>query len=129
MMPHIQMTQEQTDRFLSLKSILEAEREIKPSDLDAIALLAVNMSVLDEALRSIAADGATIISHTNYGQTPKSNPAVTLMQQCQQSIRALMTELLMTPKAKAMVLKDIGAKVEEDDPLAEALKARAKRGQ
>ncbi len=128
MKTHIKLTDEQTRIFLSIKKVLEAEREIKPSDLDAIALLAVNMYVLDEALKSLECDGVMIISHTQYGQVTKSNPASQLMQQCQQSIRSLMTELLMTPKAKAMVVKDIGEKVEEDDPLAAALKARAKRG-
>ncbi|MGL4843826.1 MAG: P27 family phage terminase small subunit [Aeromonas veronii] len=128
MKTNIKLTDSQMEVFKSIKSILEAEREIKPSDLDAIALLAVNMSVLDECLNSLDVDGVMIASHTQYGQVVKSNPAAALMQTCQQSIRALMTELLMTPKSKAMVAKDLGEKVEEEDPLAAALKARAKRG-
>ncbi|WP_429142539.1 P27 family phage terminase small subunit [Aeromonas veronii] len=118
MKTHIKMSDEQTKIFLSIKQVLEAEREIKPSDLDAIALLSVNMYVLDEALKSLECDGVMIITHNGGGQVVKSNPASQLMQQCQQSIRALMTELLMTPKAKSMLREAEVEEEDDEDPIA-----------
>lgn len=124
---HIKMNDVQLEIFKSLKSMLEAERELKPSDFDAIALLAVNMHILDEACKSIDVEGVMIVSHTAYGEVVKANPATALMQQCQQSIRALFGELLMSPKSKMMVTKEISKKVEEEeDPIAALIKKRGK---
>lgn len=128
MRTHIKMNDLQLETFKQLKTMLESERELKPSDYDAIALLAVNMYILDEACKSIDVEGVMIVSHTQYGEVVKANPATALMQQCQQSIRALFGELLMTPKSKILVTKETSEKKEdEDDPLTAALKNRAKK--
>ncbi|EKD9324316.1 P27 family phage terminase small subunit [Vibrio vulnificus] len=127
-MTHVKMNQKEMDMFLSIKKVLEAEREIKPSDLDSIALLAVNMNILEQALNTIEAEGVMITSHTQYGMTVKANPAVALLHQTQQAMRALMDSLLMSPKAKASINKNAIEKKEEDDPLTEILKKRANRG-
>ncbi|ELH4810076.1 P27 family phage terminase small subunit [Vibrio vulnificus] len=127
-MTHVKMNQKEMDMFLSIKKVLEAEREIKPSDLDSIALLAVNMNILEQALNTIEAEGVMITSHTQYGMTVKANPAVALLHQTQQAMRALMDSLLMSPKAKAAINKNSVEKKEEDDPLTEILKKRANRG-
>lgn len=124
---HIKMNDVQLATFKQLKTMLESERELKPSDYDAIALLAVNMQIMDEACKSIDVEGVMIVSHTQYGEVVKANPATALMQQCQQSIRALFGELLMTPKSKMLVTKEISKKVEEEeDPIAALIKKRGK---
>ncbi|ELA9841230.1 P27 family phage terminase small subunit [Vibrio parahaemolyticus] len=129
MKTHVKMSEVELKTFQSIKSMLEAERELKPSDMDTVALLAVNMNILDKALATIECEGVMIISHTAYGQTTKANPAVALLHQTQQAIRALMDSLLMSPKAKASLNKADVEKKEEDDPLTAALAARAnKRG-
>ena len=128
MKTHVTLTPEDDIRFQSIKTMLEAERELKDSDLDAVALLAVNLGILDQAVAMINAEGAMISVHTSYGQTFKQNPAVAMMHQTQQSIRSLMDALLMNPKAKASINKSEVEKKEEDDPLTEILKRRSTRG-
>ncbi|WP_347368016.1 P27 family phage terminase small subunit [Vibrio vulnificus] len=127
-MTHVKMNEKETATFLSIKKMLEAERELQPSDLDAVALLALNLNIMDQAISCIDAEGAIIISHTQYGQVPKGNPAVALLHQTQQAVRALMDSLLMTPKAKAAINKSEVEKKEEDDPLTKILEKRSKRG-
>ncbi|EGR0698805.1 hypothetical protein EX461_23980 [Vibrio parahaemolyticus] len=128
MKPHLTLSPEDEIRYESIKTMIEAERELKDSDLDAVALLAINLGILDQAVSMINAEGAMIVVHTNYGQTFKQNPAVSMMHQTQQSIRSLMDSLLMNPKAKASVSKYEVENAEEDDPLVEILKRRTERG-
>ena len=125
---HLTLSPEDQDRYESIKSMLELERELKDSDLDAVALLAINLGILDQAVAMINAEGAMISVHTSYGSTFKQNPAVAMLHQTQQSTRALMESLLMNPKAKAAINKADVEKKEEDDPLTEILKKRANRG-
>ncbi|KFA99260.1 P27 family phage terminase small subunit [Vibrio sp. ER1A] len=126
---HIKLNAVERITFLSIKEMLEKERELKPSDMDSIALLAINVNILEQATATIDAEGVMVVSHTNYGQTVKASPAIALLHQTQQAIRALMDSLLMSPKSKHQVDKVEQIKPEEDDPLTAALKARAnKRG-
>lgn len=127
MKTHINMSDDARARFDSIKSILETEREIKESDVDAIALLAINLGILDQAVFAVEQEGAMIQIVTKYGATFKQNPAVSMIHQTQQSIRSLMDSLLMTPKAKAAINKASIEKPEEDDPLMEMMKARSNR--
>ena len=125
---HLTLSPTDEVRYQSIKKMLEEERELKDSDLDAVALLAINLGILDQAVDLINAEGAMISVHTSYGQTFKQNPAVAMLHQTQQSTRALMDSLLMNPKAKAAINKADVEKKEEDDPLTEILKQRANRG-
>lgn len=128
MKTHVTLSPKDDIRYQSIKTMLEAERELKDSDLDAVALLAVNLGILDQAVDMINAEGAMIPVHTSYGQTFKQNPAVAMMHQTQQSIRSLMDSLLMNPKTKASINKADVEKKEKDDPLTEILKRRSNRG-
>ena len=126
---HLNLTESQEKTFTSILNVLKKEREIKKTDYDAIALLVINMTMLSQAVDTINSDGAMIVSHNQHGEVIKKNPATELAQQCQTAMRHLFVELLMTPKSRlavsAMAAQDTP---EEDDPLAAALKARAKRG-
>lgn len=126
---HLNLTDEQEKTFTSILNALKKEREIKRTDYDAIALLVLNMTMLEQAIDAINAEGAMVVSHTQHGQVTKKNPATELAQQCQTAMRNLFVELLMTPKSR-LAVSALAAQgtPEEDDPLAAALKARAKRG-
>ncbi|HHG3075750.1 TPA: P27 family phage terminase small subunit [Vibrio parahaemolyticus] len=125
MKTHIKMTDEQLEIFKSVKSVLEAERDIKASDLDSIALLSLMITNLEAAQASLEADGLLIYSQTQYGNVAKTNPACAEIRNCQVAIRGLMSDLLMNPKSKAAVNKAEVEKKDEDDPLAAALLQRA----
>ncbi len=126
---NIPLTDEEYSKFLFIKETLEAEREISPSDLDAIAMLVINMSMLITALNSLRVDGVIIYSTSKYGQDiPKSNPASEIFAKSNVAIKSYFDALLMSPKAKAQINKALIEKeVEEEDPLTAALKARAVR--
>lgn len=115
-------------KYNRIKTMLEAEREIKPSDLDLIALLVVNLSMMEHAINDLRAHGVTIITHTAYGQVVKNNPSNEVFSKANVAVRACMEQLLMTPKSKAVVLRKEETKPEEEvDPLTEMLKARANK--
>lgn len=123
---HIPLTDDELVTFKSIKEILEAEREIKPSDLDLISLLVVNLSMMEHALDDIRANGVTITSHTAHGLVSKSNSANEVFSKANIAIRGCMEQLLMTPKAKAAIIKKEAPKEEkeDDDPLMALLKKR-----
>lgn len=126
---NVPLLDEEYEKFLKIKSTLEAEREVAPSDYDAIAMLVINMTLLNSALASLHLDGAIIYSTSKYGTVPKSNPAGEIFAKANVAIKAYFDALLMSPKAKAQLNKALVEKeVEEDDPLTAALKARAARG-
>lgn len=107
-------------KFLDIKNTIEAEREVSPSDLDAIAMLVVNITLLNSALDSLHKDGAIVISTSKYGNVPKSNPAGELFAKANVAIKAYFDALLMTPKSKAQLNKSLVEKDIEgkgDDPV------------
>ncbi|WP_028022228.1 P27 family phage terminase small subunit [Enterovibrio calviensis] len=123
----IQLPPKDLQKYTSIKNMLEAERALQPSDLDAIALMVLNMGIMNDALVSIRTDGVVLVSVTAHGQVHKSNPANEVFARANVAVKGLMEQLLMTPKAKALI-GSIAEKVEEEDPLTAALKARSKRG-
>ncbi|MDT8865850.1 phage terminase small subunit P27 family [Vibrio fluvialis] len=115
------LTDEQMVEFERVRDVLANERELKPSDDLAIEMLVSQLGVYREAHASIQSDGALIHSHTAYGQTIKANPANEVMSKAANQIKALMIELMMTPKTKHQLLKP-EQKPDEDDPLLELMK-------
>ncbi|EPN4965801.1 hypothetical protein BA746_00310 [Vibrio parahaemolyticus] len=116
----IPLTSKEYKKFLSIKEMLEAERTIYPSDYNSIALLVVNISLLTSALISIRDEGAIIYSNNSYGTSAKANPANEVASKANNAIKALMSELLMTPKSKLAVMSEIES-VDATDPLTAAL--------
>lgn len=114
-------------KYKVVKKMLEAERTLKPSDLDCIAALVIQTTILEEALASIRAHGSVLVSTTAHGVVHKANPSNEIAAKANNAIKAYMVELLMTPKSKASI-GSIVEEVEEDDPLTKALAARSKRG-
>ncbi|EHM6953361.1 P27 family phage terminase small subunit [Vibrio parahaemolyticus] len=114
-------------KFDAIKTMLEAEREIKPSDLDLIALLVINMTMIEKALDDLRVNGVTITSTTAHGIVVKNNPANEVFSKANVAVRACMEQLLMTPKSKAVLMKNVVEKKEEqEDPLLALIKERNK---
>ncbi len=120
---HITLTEEEQEMFLQIKEQIEAERPLKPTDLHTIALLVNNIALYNMAHNDIVCTGMYI--QTEQGGA-KSNPAVAVRDQASRLIKHCMSELLMTPRSK-VAAKELAAEKDEQDPLMEALKARAKR--
>lgn len=121
----VPLTDKQELKYERIKTMLEAEREIKPSDCDLIALLVVNLSMMEAAMNDLQAHGVTIVTHSAYGQVIKNNPSNEVFSKANVAVRACMEQLLMTPKAKAVVLKKEEPKQEQDDdPIAQLIKQR-----
>ncbi|HGY0993956.1 P27 family phage terminase small subunit [Aeromonas salmonicida] len=111
--------------------VLKKERDIKPSDFDVIALLAMNVVGLEKAIASVNEHGFMISSSNEKGiNTVKQNPACTAVDNYQRMVARLLEQLLMTPKAKASAgEKSEKNETEVQDPLSKALLAlRPKRG-
>ncbi|MGF1787104.1 P27 family phage terminase small subunit [Photobacterium swingsii] len=123
---NVPLSDTQLLKFESIKTILEAEREITPTDLDCIAMLVLNIAIMEEALKDIAVNGVTIVSHTAHGIVSKTNPANEVFNRTNSMIKGYMTELLMSPKSKASLLtkKDPVPVETEEDPLIALLKKR-----
>lgn len=121
----INLTEKEQKLFLDLKEQIEAERELKPTDLQCIALLANNLSLYEYTNDLLREEG--IIIHTATGI--KTSPALSARDQALKTIKHCMDSLLMTPRSKAAA-KDAAMKDDrvEDDPLMAALKARRERG-
>lgn len=121
---HVQLTDEQLPKYHSILKMLQKERELQPSDLDAIAMLVVQMSVFHKCMNIIEVEGIITYSHTQHGQVAKANPANDMMNKAQVAIRGLMEQLLMTPKTKASIFKPEPKREEEFDPIKEYMKKR-----
>ncbi|MCG6410415.1 phage terminase small subunit P27 family [Vibrio fluvialis] len=115
------LTDEQAVEFERIRDVLRNERELKPSDDLAIEMLVSQLGIYREAHSSINSEGAMIYTHTKYGQTIKANPANEVLSKAANQIKALMVELMMTPKTKQQLLKP-EPKPDEDDPLLEMMK-------
>lgn len=126
---HLTLTESQEQKFTSILTLLKREREIKRTDYNAIALLVLNMTMFDQAVDSINADGAMIVCHTQHGDVVKKNPATELAQQCQTAIRNLMIELLMTPKSRLAVSAMAAQNTpdDEEDPIATMIRVKLEK--
>lgn len=113
--------------FKSIKATLEAERDIKPSDLDSIALLSVLMTILDDAQGVLDSEGVMVYTTSQYGDVVKKNPACSVIHETQVAIRGLFDSLLMNPKSKAAVNKADVEKKEDEDDLGTAMYERKLR--
>lgn len=118
--------------YKKILATLKKEREIKKSDLDAIALLAQNIVYYQDANRTIDEHGFMITSTTEKGTTIKQNPACIAADNAQRMMVRLMEQLMMTPKSKVLADGRSELKEEEVDPIAAALlnlkKKREKNG-
>ncbi|WMB74211.1 P27 family phage terminase small subunit [Shewanella oncorhynchi] len=123
----IELTSRELEIFNHYKTIIEKEREVKPSENEVIAMLASCVAMYEVARKSIQEDGVLIRNENSYGISNKANPANTIAEKAQTTIKAYLGELLLTPKAKAQLSKAIMEKDSEDDPLAMALKKRAEK--
>ncbi|MGG5825933.1 P27 family phage terminase small subunit [Aeromonas salmonicida] len=118
----IKMNAAATAIYKKTLSTLKKERDIKKSDLDSIALLAINIDRLEKANAAIDEHGFMIESTTEKGTTIKQNPACINADLCQSKIIKLMDSLLMSPKAKlASIRVDAEKEPEEKDALDIAL--------
>ncbi|MFL1802331.1 P27 family phage terminase small subunit [Plesiomonas shigelloides] len=127
---NILLSDDEANMFRRIKNMLSEERELKPSDMDSIAMLVLAYSMLHAAQREIDANGYMVVSHTQYGQVTKKSPALDMMKEAQLQIRSLHDALLMNPKAKAIADKSVSVKTEEDDaddPISRVLKKRASK--
>ncbi|MCU8498487.1 P27 family phage terminase small subunit [Vibrio vulnificus] len=125
---NVPLSDDQYKTFLNIKKLIESERELQPTDYEAVAMLVVNISLLRDALDSINNDGAIIYSQSRYGTTPKSNPSNEIAFKANVAIKGYLEALLLTPKSKALINKTLNEKPEEDDdPLTQALRQRASR--
>ena len=123
---NIPLSDDEYKKFIFIKETIEEERELQPTDYDSIALMVVNMTVLNDALNSIREDGAIIYSETKYGRTGKGNPSNEIMFKANTQIKSLLEQLLCTPKSKASVKAIAEKEPEELDPLTVALMNRNK---
>lgn len=125
---NVPLSDKQYKMFTSIKDIIENEREVSPTDFDAIGMLCINISLLEDALKSINEDGAVIYSTSKYGTVPKSNPSNEIAFKANVAIKGYLEQLLLTPKSRAAISKSMNEKPEEEeDPLTLALKQRASR--
>lgn len=123
---NIPLTDEEYTKFIFIKDTLQQEREIAPSDYDAIAMLVINYSMMISALDSIRMDGSIIYSTSKYGTVPKSNPANEIFAKANVAIKNYMDALLMSPKTKATLNKSLVEKEDstEEDPIVLLMKQR-----
>ncbi|KJR15246.1 P27 family phage terminase small subunit [Vibrio parahaemolyticus] len=123
------LSEKEYKKFLYFKDIIELERELHPTDFDCLAMMITQMSIYEDARKSIQNDGAIIYSTSKYGQQiPKANPSNEVASKANTAIKGYLEQLLLTPKAKAAINKAMSEKPEEEeDPLTIALKQRASR--
>lgn len=117
----VPLTNAQFKTYDRIKSMLEDERPLMPSDLDAIAMLVIQIDMLKAALKSIKVDGSIVYSTTQYGTVPKANPANEIAAKANTAIKGYLDALLMTPKSKLAIMDLSNDKVDTSDPLTAAL--------
>lgn len=82
--------------------LVEADRDIEQLDMEAVAMLAINTHLAEQAVKEIAkpaSRGGGLIIVSGSGAR-KANPAVALLKEAQLAIRAGLESLGMTPAAR-----------------------------
>ncbi|QWL58213.1 P27 family phage terminase small subunit [Aeromonas jandaei] len=126
-MPIIPLSDAEKVIYKKLHTVLKKERELKASDLEAVALLAKNIWLFDQASIAVEQHGFLITSETSKGVAIKQNPAAISLDNSQTKIVKLMEQLLMTPRSKVLADGRSELKEEDNDPITAALAVLKKK--
>lgn len=82
---------------------------LKTQDRYPLAIMAVNLVIVEEATKSIQKNGMTIVVQGDRNQVTKQNPAVAAMKDAQNILKALFKEFQMTPASRPKIAAGTGA--------------------
>lgn len=99
--PRIIQTEQQLQYYCDIFDELSTnEVQLQTQDRYPLAVMAINMSIIEEAAISIGKDGMTIEVQGDRNVVTKPNPAVAALKDAQNTVRALFKEFRMTPASR-----------------------------
>ncbi|WP_323928620.1 P27 family phage terminase small subunit [Aeromonas caviae] len=104
-----------------LTNIIEAERNIRPSELMLVQMLAVQTKLFYDAYDDISVNGSKIYSENRDGPVTKENPSCRIMANASVQIMKLQSELGISEMSYQKITGQTDNADEEDNTLKNAL--------
>ena len=110
-------------------NIIEAERNIRPSEVMIIQMLAVQTKLFYEAYDDISVNGTKIHSENRDGPVIKENPACRLLASSQTQILKLNAMLGISEGSYQQITGQVDNADDDSDPIADFMKKKKNQSQ
>lgn len=112
-----------------LINIIEAERNIRPSEVMLVQMLAVQTKLFYDAFDDINVNGSKIHSENRDGPVIKENPSCRIMANASVQIMKLQSELGISEMSYQKITGQTDNDEDDSDPIADFMKKKKNQSQ
>lgn len=112
-----------------LINIIEAERNIRPSEVMLVQMLAVQTKLFYDAYDDISVNGSKIYSENRDGPVTKENPSCRIMANASVQIMKLQSELGISEMSYQKITGQTDNDEDDSDPIADFMKMKKNQSQ